>query len=256
MRSREGIRTLVIEPSQSAVFRRYVPDSVRFGEAKPSSFAELKVGDSLRLLGEKNSDGTRMKAEEIVSGSFRNIAGIVNAINAAAGEIRITDLQNTRPLTVRITSDTVIRRMPPTKATPTTRPQGGGSGTAAAGSAGSGSGGRPSEGPTQGAASAPATNRPQAGGAGTAAAGGARSGGRSGDGAAQGAPQMDLERMPVLSFGELKRDEAILVLCTVGAEASRVTAIVVVAGVEPLLAAAPEQTTIGGVWNFFDISLP
>jgi len=101
---------------------------------------------------------------------------------------------------------------------------------------------------------ATATNRPQQGGA-TAPAGQPSKGPT--QGATGGGGQMDLERMPVLSLKELKRDEAIIVLCTVGAEPSRVTAIVVVAGVEPLLGPAPQdQTQIGGAWNFFDISLP
>ena len=65
-------------------FRRYAPDSVRFSDAKPGSFADLKVGDQLRVLGEKNADGTRIKAEAIVSGSFRNIAGVIKSIDASA----------------------------------------------------------------------------------------------------------------------------------------------------------------------------
>ena len=68
---------------------------------------------------------------------------------------------------------------------------------------------------------------------------------------------MNLEQMPALSFGELKRGEAVIVLSTAGAEPSRVTAIVLVAGVEPILSSAPDnQPQIGGIWNFFDISLP
>lgn len=218
VRSSAGTRTLIIEPSQETIFHRYAPDSVRFVQAKPSSFGELKVGDALRILGEKNSDGTRIKAEEIVSGSFRNIAGIVSAIDAAAGEIRITDLQSRRVLRVQITSDTMLRRMPATKAgTPANRPQGGGSGPA--------SGGRPSGGSTQGATG--------------------------------GGGLTDPERMSLLSLRELKRDEAIIVLCTVGTEPSRVTAIVVMAGVESLLGpAVQDQTQVVGPWNFFDISVP
>ncbi|MBI3896086.1 MAG: hypothetical protein HY313_09165 [Acidobacteria bacterium] len=217
VRSGGGTKAVVIESVQNLVFRRYAPDSVRFSDAESSSFAALNVGDPLRVLGEKNPDGTRIKPEEIVSGSFRNIAGIVGAIDAAAGEVKITDLQRRKPLTVRITPDTVVRRMPPAKAaTPTSRPQAGG---------GRASGGRPGEGPTQGATG--------------------------------GGGQMDLERMPVVSFGELKPDEAIIVLCTVGAEPSHVTAIVVVAGIEALLGPAlQDQTQIGGAWNFFDISVP
>ena len=242
VRSGEGTRTLTIEPSQKAVFRRYAPDSVRFGQAGPSSFAELKIGDSVRLLGEKNSDGTRITLEEIVSGSFRNIPGIVRAIDAAGGEIRITDLQSKRLLTVQITSDALLRRLPPVKAAAAgARPQEGGKGATP--------GGQPGAGPTQ---AAPPVPRPEREGRTSEPAPRTTKNDSTG-----GAGQMDLARMPVLKFGELKKDEAILVLCTVGAEPSRVTAIVVVAGVEPLLGPAQQdQTQIGGAWNFFDISVP
>lgn len=68
---------------------------------------------------------------------------------------------------------------------------------------------------------------------------------------------MNLEQMPALSFADLKRGEAVFVLSTAGAEPSHVTAIVLVAGVEPLLSSAPaDPSPIGGLWNFFDIRLP
>lgn len=214
VRSREGSRSVVVEPSENTVFRRYAADSVQFGQAQSSSFAALKVGDSLRILAEKTSDGTRIRPEEIVSGSFRNIPGIINSIDAGGGEIRMTDLQTKKPLTVRITSETLVRRLAPAKpAVSTSRPPQGGRGTATP------------------------PSRPQEGG--------------------RGVPPMDLERMPALKLGELKQGEAILVLCTVGAEPSRVTAIVMVAGIEPLLGQTPEgPPQIGGAWDFFDINLP
>ena len=274
VRSPAGTRTLIVQPSAETIFHRYAPDSVRFVQAKPSVFDELKVGDAIRILGDKNTDGTRIKAEEIVSGSVRNIVGIVNGVDAAGGEIRMTDLQSRRSLSVRVTAETMLRRMPPAKpAAPANRPQAGGSGGPSSGAKpneGRGQGGatpaapttptqaggsvpasgaKPSEGRSQGgAAPAATTTSPQAGGSGTA------SGGRGASGAGG---LTDLQRMPVLSLRELKRDEAILVLSTAGAEPSRVTAIVVVAGVEPLLGAAlQDQTQIAGAWNFFDISVP
>ena len=67
---------------------------------------------------------------------------------------------------------------------------------------------------------------------------------------------MNLEQMPVLAFAELKRGDAVIVLSTSGADPSHVTAIVLVAGVETLLSSAPNDPQIGGIWNFFDISLP
>ena len=253
VRSPEATRTLIVEPSPKTIFHRYAPDSVRFVQAKPSSFAELKVGDALRILGEKSSDGTRIKAEEIVSGSFRNITGIISTVDAAAGEMRITDLQSRRPLSVRITSDTMLRRMPATKVTtPANRPQGGGRSPA--------SGGLPGEGATQGGAPAPpaaATTRPPGAGGGSSPASAGRPSGVATPGATGGGGLTDPERMPVLSLRELKRDEAVIVLCTAGTEPSRVTAIVVVAGVESLLGPAlQDQTQVVGPWNFFDISVP
>lgn len=221
LRSRDGARAVVIEPSPSAVFRRYAPDSVQFHQAQPSSFAELHVGDSVRILGDKNRDGTRVRPEEIVSGSFRNIPGMINAIDAERREIRITDLQSKRALTVRMTPETMVRRMPPMK--PAAGPN------------------RPPQAGTRAGAPAPPPSRGQPA-RGTAS---------------PAAPALDVARMPAVKFEELKLGSAIIVLCTVGAEPSRVTAIVMVAGVEPLLTQTPEgPPQIGGAWDFFDIGLP
>lgn len=283
VRSKEGTKTLIVEPSQKAVFRRYAPDSVRFVQAESSAFAELKVGDSLRILGDMNADRTRIKPEEIVSGSFRNIAGIVNAIDAAAGEIRITDLQTKKRLVVRVAPDSLLRRMPPPpKAAPaagtqdgarrapseekpgdgarsapptsTAKPQTGGKEAASGDKSGDQPSRRAPPGPTpdatKGGGSAASAKPPTENSQGAAAAP------RSTRTDGPGGGQLDLEKMPALKFDTLKRGEAILVLCTVGAEPSRVTAIVLVAGVEPLLTSADGQTQIGGLWNFFDVSLP
>ncbi|MBI4454838.1 MAG: hypothetical protein HY644_02955 [Acidobacteria bacterium] len=248
VRSPEGTRAVVIESAEKVIVRRYAPDSVRFREAKPSSFAELKVGDSLRVLGEKNADGSRIKPEEIVSGSVRTIAGIINAIDATAGEIKINDLQTKKPLTVRINSDSMIRRIPATMAAPmANRPQAGSRGVGTTGNAGSE--GKPSEGAQPGA---PPRRSPQPNAPTSESRPRTTSGGMMGGGGG-----MDFDRMPALPFAELKRGETILVSFTVGAEPSRVTAIVLLAGAEPLLSAAPAgQPQTEGIWNFFDISLP
>jgi hypothetical protein len=69
--------------------------------------------------------------------------------------------------------------------------------------------------------------------------------------------QQALERMPPLNPQELQPGDAVIVSGAAGAEPSRMTAIVVVAGVEPLLTAAPGggQRPLGGEWNF-DIGMP
>src|SRR3954453_12361972 len=66
-------QTFTVKTTPKTTFRRYAPDSVRFNDAKPSSFAELKPGDQVRVLGDKSGDV--VNAEMVVSGAFRNFAG-------------------------------------------------------------------------------------------------------------------------------------------------------------------------------------
>src|SRR6185503_11372615 len=88
-RTREGPKPMVIEAGENAAHRRYAPDSVRFSDAKPGSFADLKVGDQVRVLGTKNAEGTRFTPEEIVTGSFQTISGSITEIDAEKKEIKI-----------------------------------------------------------------------------------------------------------------------------------------------------------------------
>src|SRR5258706_14486178 len=67
-----GGQSMVIQVPDSADLKRYAPDSVRFADAKPGVFADLKVGDQLRALGAKSGEGSRLKAEALVSGPFMN----------------------------------------------------------------------------------------------------------------------------------------------------------------------------------------
>ncbi|MDQ6700323.1 MAG: hypothetical protein M3Z36_09065, partial [Acidobacteriota bacterium] len=108
----QGLKDVIVEPAENVTYRRYAPDSVRFSDAKPSTAAELKVGDNMRVLGEKSEDGSKIKPEEIVSGTFRNHAGTVISVNAASGELRINDLETKKPLTIKINPDTSLKKLP------------------------------------------------------------------------------------------------------------------------------------------------
>nr|MDQ2899673.1 hypothetical protein [Acidobacteriota bacterium] len=124
-----GLKDVIVGPVENVTFRRYAPDSVRFADATPSTFADLKVGDNLRVLGDKSEDGTRVKPEEIVSGTFRNIAGTVLSVDAAAGQLKITDLSNKKPVTIKVNADTSLKKLPAEMATRMARMrQGGGAG--------------------------------------------------------------------------------------------------------------------------------
>ena len=94
-------------------FRRYAPDSVRFSDAQPGVFADLKVGDQLRALGTKSTDGTRFTPEEIVTGSFQTISGTITEIDAEKKEIKIKDLQSQQAVTIAVSKDSSMRRLTP-----------------------------------------------------------------------------------------------------------------------------------------------
>lgn len=232
---------VVIESGDHVDFRRYSPDSVRFSDAKPSSFAEVKVGDQMRVLGEKNADGTRVKAEAIVFGTFRNIAGVIKSIDTSTNEITLTDLVAHKPVTVRVTSDTLMRRLPQGLAMMLAQrlhPGQSGAGTAATGT-------QPAA--TQGA---PSAARPEAAKAGAGAAPGGQ---WAGGGMHRGNLDFQdmLERLPPMTVADLKVGDAIMLSGGDGADPSRVTAINLLAGVEPLLTAAPRGgQEIFGSWNF------
>jgi hypothetical protein len=227
-------KTMVIDAS-SANFRRYAADSTKFADAKPSSIADLQPGDTLRALGDKNEDGTRLKAEELISGSFATIAGTVDSVDPASGEVRITNLQTKKPLVVRTNQNSLLRRLDPQMAAMLARrlrpdtAAGGGPGALG----GPGAGGRPEGAPPQG---------------GPGGQGGFRGG--SGGGPGGGDLQQILERMPQLSLSELKKGDAVIVSSS-KSPGDSVTAFAFVAGVEPFLAAAPRtagQVNLGS-WN-------
>src|SRR5688500_14802709 len=57
-RTPEGPKPVVVAAGGPAVkLRRYAPDSVKFADAKPAPFEEVKVGDQLRAKGERTPDG-------------------------------------------------------------------------------------------------------------------------------------------------------------------------------------------------------
>jgi len=213
---------VVISTSEKkAALRRYSGDSVKFSDAKPGTFADLAVGDQLRALGDRSEDGGHFVAEQIVSGAFRTVVGAVLSVDANAGEIKITDGATSKKLVVAVKTDAVLRRLPPELAARMGGRRGGPGGAGAAGGAG---------GPGAAAdAVSPAAGDGGAGGEG-------RRGGRG------GTPNLGdlLERMPALALSELKSGDRIAISASGGADASRVTAIAVVAGIEPLLA-APES---------------
>jgi hypothetical protein len=112
-RTPQGPKPIVIAATGNTKFRRYAPDSVRFSDAQPGAFGDLKVGDQLRALGTKSTDGSRFTPEEIVTGSFQTISGSVTEIDPEKKEIKIKDLQSQQSVTVVVSKDSSMRRLTP-----------------------------------------------------------------------------------------------------------------------------------------------
>src|SRR5579863_5629123 len=113
VRTLAGAKPMVIAPAANAIVRRYAPDSVSFADAKPSTLADIKTGDQVRARGDKNEDGSRMSALEIVSGNFRTMAGVILSIDAAAKEMQVRDLETKKPVTVKIVTDSSVKKIQP-----------------------------------------------------------------------------------------------------------------------------------------------
>jgi hypothetical protein len=221
-----GSNTLVVHVSSETIIRRYALDSVKFDDAKPGTLDQIKAGDQLRARGTKNADGNELSAEEIVSGTFRNVAGLVVATDPGAGTVTLTDLMTKRPVILKITSDSQLRKLPAMMAQRIAARLKGGAPNGAA---------------TAGAATKP----PTAAGAGEAPGGG--TGFRQG-----GTPdfQQMLSRMPAVTLADLQKGEAVMVVATEGSAEVPSTAIILLSGVEPILTAAPSQaSTILSPWN-------
>jgi hypothetical protein len=241
-------KQIVIEPADKIDVRRYAPDSVKFSDAKPSAVGEIKAGDTIRVLGNKNEDGSRVTPEVIVYGTFVRQAGTIISIDAAANTVKMTDVTTKKPVTVKVNEATTVKKLPPTVAAMMLRSQQGGAAGAPGGAPGAGgppnaAGGRPGGAPAAGGPGGPGGPGGGPGGPG---------GGRRFD------PSRVLENAPTITLADLKPGDAIMVSSSSGADPSTVTAISLVAGVEPLLTAPSKGgrgSAVDGSWNF-EMSIP
>ena len=55
---------------------------------------------------------TSVKAESIYAGTFRQLAATIVSIDAAAGEMKVTDLATKKPLFIRVNSDSTMKKLP------------------------------------------------------------------------------------------------------------------------------------------------
>ncbi len=237
-RTMAGPQALMIPVSDKVEMRRYAPDSIKFADAKPAKFDELKVGDQLRALGERSADGSAFNAEKVVTGSFKIVAGTITAVDSATGEVKINDLQTKQPLTIVVKQDAVLRKFPAANEMGGMMMMGRGPGAG-----GAAAGQTP---PAGQAASKPQPNGGQGTPPGGPGAGGPGGGIRMGGGGGMNIQDM-LERLPTISIADVKVGDTIIVSSTRGADPSRLTAISLISGADTLLnLLAARQPQAGG----------
>jgi len=228
VRTLAGAKTVTVIPSAKAIVRRYTTDSVKFSDAKESTLAQIKVGDQVRARGDKSDDGAKLTADEIVSGTFKTIAGTVVSVDAANSQMTVKDLETKKNLIVKVNIDSNMKRLSDQVAQMIARRvhpenlegRGGGRGGDAAG-AGRGQGGAPPEG------------------------GGMRGGG----GGRGGDLQQIMDRQPAVTLADLKVGEPIVISSAVGTATDHIMAITMLAGVEPILRSPGKPEMSLGGWN-------
>ena len=220
---------LIIDTTETLSIRRYAPGTFRYRDTQPSSFEEIQVGDLLHILGDKNEEGTILIAEQIIAGRFVTFTATVSAVDAAEGRIELKDLKTRQTFSIKTAPETRLRRLPERTAFMLGR------------------------------------SLQRTGGGGRSRRGGFGGGGGREGGSPRNFRQM-LESAPQFTLAELKRGEALIVTLTGGnstsenstgegpvasAEGSLPTAVAILAGVKPLLRAAPQAAArFGGMWEF------
>jgi hypothetical protein len=234
-----GTKAVTVKVTSSTIIRRYAPDSIRFADAKSSTLDQIHAGDQVTARGDRSPDGSEVTAEEIVSGSFRNIAGTVVSIDPSAGSMTVKDLLTKKQVVIHTTADSQMHKLDAGMAQMiAARLKGGSAGAPPAG--------------------APPSGAPPAAHAGAApgASGEGQHAGRQGD--ASGGPERAqggdlgraIQRAPVIQLSDLHKNDAIMIVATQGSPDSA-TAITLLAGVEPMLqaSASASQNMFSASWN-------
>jgi hypothetical protein len=243
-------RTITVHTSKTTMLKRYAPGSVRYDEAQPAPIDAIQAGDQLRARGQKSADGAEINAEEVVSGSFRNISGTITSLDTAASTLTVKDMITKKPVTIHIAGEAQMHRLPEMMARMiATRLKG-----AAPGSEGGAAGGVQAQngsgnGQPHHAQGQPSNGAGQAGQAGGGAGQAGQWQGRApgGNGGGNGDMQQVLSRAPVIHLGDLQKGEAVMLVSTQGT--SEVTAITLLAGVEPLLEAPEASQNLLANWS-------
>jgi hypothetical protein len=230
-------RSTAIHVAKDTILRRYAPDSVKFEDAKPAPIDQIKAGDQLNARGTHSPDGSEVQAEEVVSGTFRYIEGTINAIDSANNTMTVQDVIAKSAVVVRVSPDSQMWKLPAEMAQRIAiflkGTAGGASGDQpGANGQGQGQSMRSGQGAAPGAGGArPATESQTARGP---------TGAPSGNGPSN--LQRMLSRSPSIKLADLQKGDAVVILTAASGKSDAVTASKLLAGVEPILTAAPSRS--------------
>jgi hypothetical protein len=223
--------SVLVKTSKDTNFLRYSPNSVKFADAQKGTIDQIKTGDQLRARGTRSADGKEIVAEEVISGTFRNIAGTISPIDAANNSITVKDILAKKSVIIKFNSDSQLRKLAPQMAQRLAFFLKGGAAQGA---------------PAGGQSPASGTPRPGAG----------PSGGPGGRPAGGPDFQQMLNRIPSVTLADLQKEDAVMVVATQGTTGNEVTAITLLGGVEPILTASPNGTSAAALFSGWNLGAP
>ena len=231
VKTAEGAKPVAIATTGQTEFTRYAPENPK--TPAPSQLTQIQVGDQVRVIGEKSADGATIAAQKVYSGAFRTISGTVSSIGADGKSVTVKDLATKKAVEISLGEDAAVRKLPTPMAMMLARRF------------------NPSYKPPDGA---PAGGAPPAASGQTPRMSGGGPRGGNGD-----ISQM-LERAPKIALSDLKQGDAVVVSgAATGADNTRLLATNVIAGVEPILQAAPTRQggqSLGGDWGLGEMAAP
>jgi hypothetical protein len=233
-------RSIAIHITKDTILRRYAPGSVRFDDAKPAPasqiMARINPGDQLRARGTHSPDGSELTADEVVSGTFRNIAGTIKAIDAAGNTMTVQDAITKSAVVVKVSSDSQMKKLPAEMAQRIA--------VRLKNTGGAAGGGRGNQAGANGQNASAQGGPPAADGAGR---------GQNGGTGGNGAPDLQrmLGRLPNSTLADLQKGDAVMIVSTNGADSGAVTAVTLLAGVDAILTATTNRSasTLLSPWS-------
>lgn len=226
--------SVLVKTSKETGFLRYSPNSVKFADAQKGTIDQIKTGDQLRARGSRSADGKELAAEEVISGTFRNIAGTISSIDAGNSTITVKDVLAKKSVVIKFNPDSQLRKLAPQMAQRLAFFLKGGAQGAQGGA------------PAGGQSSARGTP-----------AGSGQSGNPQGSRPAGGPDfQQMLSRIPSVTLADLQKEDAVMVVATQGTSGSEVTAITLLGGVEPILTASPNGMGAAALFSGWNLGAP